>query len=804
MVLLLASYAELGEFYVRKISVDSTTTTEEFGDSLFISGDVSSPLMVICDAPSKESAKAGHPLAGGAGRLFWGIAAVAGIQKADCYFVNCIGEEGEGKNGAPTDAQLSKWWDRFTCAVRDFRGRHVVVLGSVALQRYTGLDGGIEGWRGYIVSPSECRRLSGRRRVVTHYKTNNPKKGYKIGDPRWVNESFTEEAPVSTEVENIFPCLDPETVLRSGFSSSPLLVADLRRVRRAMDGALRPSRDSFVEVLPSSAPDDRREISVDIETGDAPFYSIERLGVAGPDFAFSHLWTGACREYAKDALADSARPIIIHNAGFDVSRLHKAGVQVKGPLRDTLLGCAFLQPDLKKGLNSAASMYLDVPRWKHLADAEPAKYNALDAIREYELWQVLKQEMQNRGQLELFTGTLMEALPTVIRMGEVGIPISRPRQEAWLNILGEQAREASRKWELLAGLVNFNSSSQIRDMFKGLGVKLPRNGNGGESADKESLMRIRYAYPEHEELVDCLIHTRKVYKDISTYADITPLDDGRVHASFTPVAKDEDRMGKELAGTWRITAKEPNLQNQTPEARKMYVPSAGCCFVGADYSSLEARIFAYASGDSLLIEAVNDDIHSVNMARLGVDRTRAKNGFYGWGYGAGARTLNSSFIKNGYRVPIKECQALIDGFNSSYKVATSWRMHLIQEAVARRYVENPFGFKRYFPQREFPVTKVANTWIQSTGAFMVWTLLKELAEELQSIGWELLLMVHDSVLAEGPIESRDKAARVIKRHMEQVFDCIKPGFYCPVELKWSDVSWGGRDGEKDMDPLIVA
>ena len=734
-------------------------------------------------APDSEELIADRPLVGPAGKLFWTMLKRAGLDRADCYIVNCIGEWPEGKYGLPSKAQLDAWWDRFDGATGLFRGRVALLLGGSAFARFTGLGGGVVAWGGYLLPALERIPLSRTRQVTVAYKTSG--KDRKKGDPRIVQVHETLPPPSFQGL--CIPALDPAGVLRSGFTTAPILNAQVKKAVRALRGELISSRTHYSThpVIWGSCP----VIAADIETGGIGM-GIVRLGLAREDDAFSVPWTAQARSVAQPILGRPETEYLFHNAGFDLPRLAAADVHTAGPIRDTMLAAALLQPDLPKGLNACGALYLDCPRWKHLDQEDPAKYNALDAIRTFELWKVEKHLLQNTGQLSLFTDVIMAGLPTLIKMGTRGIAISEPRREEWLGTLRQEGNKELHEWTQRSGGCNYASPMQLGKFFKSKGMELPLSKDGGETTDKQGLARLAGDYPEHANLIALLMRVRGIFKDIETYALVPTGSDGRVHASFVPAYKDEDQLGKGIAGTWRITAKEPNLQNQPERARRMYVPSPGMAFVGADYSQLEARILGWLSGDMALLADCDGDIHTRNAARLGVDKTRAKNGFYGWSYLAGGRTLQNTFAGRGYKVSLKECEALLSGFDSTYARAASFRHGALAIAQAQRYVQNPFGLRRYFPHQKFPAPSAMSTLIQSTGAIMMWIILPLLDAAMSSLGGRLLLTVHDDVLAEVPIGQETRALSAIREIMERRFPEVAPDFHVPVTLKTSPSSWG--------------
>lgn len=740
-------------------------------------------LLVVGMAPGAEELAQDRPFVGPSGRLLWSMLKKAGIDRSDCYILNIIQEWPAGKTGAPTPEQLDRFWDAFDIACAAFLGKFALVLGGDAIERFTGLSGGVKAWGGYLVHSDERQMLTRQRRVETVYKTNG--KNHKKGDPRIAK--VKEEVPPPPFDGLILPALHPAGVLRSGLATAPILASQCRRVGRATRGELKPVRTQYVTYPVLWA--QPKEVAVDIETGGIDG-GVIRLGCATDFDAWSAHWSQSTRGVAQSLLGRETTVYLLHNAGFDLPRLAAAGARVAGPIRDTMLAAAMLQPDLPKGLNAAASLYLDSPRWKHLDEEDPAKYNALDAIRTYELWQQERALLTETGQLGLFENTIMKALPTIINMGTRGIRIDLQRRDEWLVELRERGSRLLAEWNAKTGSVDYDSAPQLKQYFRSINVEIPYNKDGAETTDKQGLARLKTDYPELAPLLDLLVQVRSVFKDIATYAEVSVGSDGRVHPNFTPAWKDEDETGKGLSGTWRITSNSPNLQNQHQRARRMYVPSEGMCFVGADYAQLEARILAWLAGDRVLLEDCEHDLHARNAERLGVDETRAKNGFYGWSYLAGPKTLQNTFAGRGFKVTQDECAALLAGFDATYSRAASFRREALAIMQAQRYVQNPFGLRRYFPHKTFPAPAAMSTLIQSTGAIMMWKILPELEAVLEHFGGRLLLSVHDDILGECPLEHSVACLGAIRDIMVHVFPEVAPGFTVPCSLKTSLDSWG--------------
>src|SRR5258707_1202872 len=141
-------------------------------------------------------------------------------------------------------------------------------------------------------------------------------------------------------------------------------------------------------------------------------------------------------------------------------------------------------------------------------------------------------------------------------------------------------------------------------------LKLPpvKKTKTGYSTDADVLEQLALGH----ELPARIIEHRPLGKLKSTYADALPMlvnpTTGRLHTSFNQL----------VAATGRLSSSNPNLQNipvRTELGRRIraaFVPDAGWRFVAADYSQIELRILAHASGEESLIEAFRrgEDIHA--------------------------------------------------------------------------------------------------------------------------------------------------------------------------------------------------
>lgn len=767
-------------------------------------GDPSAEILVIAMAPGSEEMSQGRPLVGPSGNLLWGLAARAGFSRADCFILNTIGEPQQGSS--PTDAQYEKYWDEFDAAVASSAARTALVLGGDALWRLTGLRGrknGILHWRGYLVSPSEVTVITRRISETIPYKTSG--KGHKKGDPRTVFRNITATPVLPAGLEYIIPALHPSFVLRSGFRSVAPLAFDVARCGRAHRRTLHVVPVQYETQPRRLGADSTGSISFDIETGGTTAGSaITRIGIDAGDL-WTAPWDGAAAAVVRDTLGTDRIKVGHNCVSFDIPRLEAVGVPVAGPVFCTLLAAQMLQPDLPKGLNYVASLYLDTPRWKHKSDSHPAMYNAWDARRTRELYDVLSAELRKTGQYDLFMNTIMPAATILVKLREKGLKVDVRRQSQLRSELAQEEAEAVSEWNTLYPDVSISSNQQIAKLFYDkLGWPVQKDATGKRTVDEAALQRlIAGEYDNH--LCPIVLRYRKAHKARKTFVDI-PMDmmEYTTHPDYMPRAKDDDDSDKKgMAGTGRIQAKDPNIMQVPKKIRSMYVPSTSTSrLVEFDFDQAELRVVAALSGDTVLRARLDGpDIHQIHATRWGCDRAVGKTVTYGTLYGAGAAKIQKVLALKGVKKTKAECQRLLDSFFGDYPAVAEYRADVIQEVTKTRRLSDAFGRSRYFwnPTKDIPAA--LDFRCQSTVAGIVWASLKEAYELARSLDGWLLTIVHDSFLFEFPPGRMGVAIPQIRALLERPYDNVAKGFYLPTSHKVGD-NWGELVTDEEEDQQL--
>ncbi|NBC17713.1 MAG: DNA polymerase I, partial [Bacteroidetes bacterium] len=349
------------------------------------------------------------------------------------------------------------------------------------------------------------------------------------------------------------------------------------------------------------------------------------------------------------------------NLKYDIVILARHGLQVTGPLFDTMVAHYLLAPEESHDLDSIARKYLSyrmVPIETLIGEGknqitmqdvpidEVGPYACEDADITLRLADVLEDELDEEGLTEIATTMEFPLIYVLADMEQTGIRVDR-------DVLLEISEELQAKldaleaeiFELAGETFNINSTQQLGAiLFEKLELPVISKTSTGRPSTKESVLQ--ELSTEHD-LPGLVLDWRKIYKLKGTYVDSLPElihpETGRIHTSFNQT----------ITATGRLSSSNPNLQNipvrtaMGREIRKAFVPRDGWTLLAADYEQIELRILASMSEDDNLKQdfAESKDIHTTTAARVfKIDpetvtrgqRGKAKEVNYGIPYGLSA------------------------------------------------------------------------------------------------------------------------------------------------------------------------
>ena len=236
----------------------------------------------------------------------------------------------------------------------------------------------------------------------------------------------------------------------------------------------------------------------------------------------------------------------------------------------------------------------------------------------------------------------------------------------------------------------------------------------------------------------------------------------------------------------------------------MLIPDSGYVIADHDGAQADARVVAWESNCLSLKEIFNDptrDLHNENCEIifgrcLGKDdpnRQRAKQGVHAAHYAASA-----TVIAQALGITVLQAEQFLRRYFGERPEVEAWIEDTRVKLQHSRYVENIFGYRRFYFGRIEDVLKEALAWVpQSTVAIAINLGIKKVEKELP---WaEFLLQVHDSAVHQYPLRYKpngyvDRQAirddfETIRKTMEVQLPYDDP-MAIPISGNWSLRSWG--------------
>jgi DNA polymerase I len=476
----------------------------------------------------------------------------------------------------------------------------------------------------------------------------------------------------------------------------------------------------------------------------------------------------------RSVLEDASIAKQAHDVKAALHGLHGMGVELSGPVDDTMLLSYALNPT-----HSTQSLADVAARNGH---APPASLTAAAAIVRA-LMPTLRAQAEESQVTRVYAEIDLPLAPVLYRMERAGVRIDKGvLAKLSTRFAAEIDRVGERIFELAGERFNINSPKQLGVvLFTHMGLPAPvKYGKGKTISTAQDVLE---SLAEKHEVPRLVLEYRHLSKLKSTYIDQLPLmadGDSRVHTTFQSAA----------TATGRLSSINPNLQNipiRTElgrEIRAAFTASPGTELLSADYSQIELRLLAHFSDDPLLQRAYqnDEDIHTLTASEVfGVaaekmdkeTRGRAKAVNFGIVYGISPFGLAAQL-----GIAQAEAKAYIERYFARYQGVQAFIGKTLEETRKTGSVRTMFGRLRPIPdiesrnpnQRGFAERTAVNTPLQGTAADLIKLAMIALDRKLaeRKLKTRMVLQVHDELLFEVPEKEKDEVAKLVREEMEGV------------------------------------
>jgi len=525
-----------------------------------------------------------------------------------------------------------------------------------------------------------------------------------------------------------------------------------------------------------------------------------------------HHYLGMPEQLPLDRVLEAVRPLLTsprqlkigQNLKYDILVLARAGVEVSGPIYDTMLASYLANPATRShGMDNLAAELLNYHTISYSEVAGSGKkqigfeevevekattYAAEDADITLRLYEKLVPMVTEQHQDGLLNDVEMPLLQILAGMERAGIRINP-------EFLGGLSADMEKKLavleaeihQLAGGPFNIGSPKQLGEvLFENLGLPKGKKTKTGWSTDVEVLNKLA----EDHEIAAKILDYRSLMKLKGTYTDALPKlihpETGRIHTSFNQA----------VTATGRLSSSDPNLQNipiRTEEGRRIregFIPSDGCVLLSADYSQVELRILAHMADEPALKEAFarGEDIHRSTASEvLGLfpemvtdeQRRAAKAINFGVVYGISAFGLAKQLGINR-----REAQQFIDTYFERYPGIRTFMDACIAEAREKMYVTTLLGRRCAIPEinskngavRGYAERNAINYPVQGSAADIIKVAMVKIAARLAEEGLQarMLLQVHDELVFDVPQAELEKVSALVKSEMQGAVDLSVP------------------------------
>ena len=532
----------------------------------------------------------------------------------------------------------------------------------------------------------------------------------------------------------------------------------------------------------------QKEICFDTETTGTDANAVEMVGMSFACCKHEGWYVPVpTDQQATKAILETFRPLfeneqitfVGQNIKYDMLVLKWYGLEIKGPIFDTMLAHYLIEPEGRRGMDLLSAQYLQYAPVSietligkkgkgqgNMRDVELEKikeYAAEDADITLQLKEKFVPLLTQKSVDKVFYEVENPLVRVLTDMEFEGIAVNNQTLADYSRELEGEIKRAEESVYQQAGVrFNLASPKQLGEvLFEKLQLdpKAKKTRTGQYATGEDVLAKLSV---KHQIVEDILIF-RELSKLKSTYVDALPLminkRTNRIHTSYNQA----------VAVTGRLSSNNPNLQNipirtdRGREVRKAFVPrNEEYVLLSADYSQIELRIIAAISEDAQMIDAFQKglDIHIATAAKVyGVDmkevtsdmRRNAKSVNFGIIYGQSAFGLSENL-----GIPRSEAKMLIDNYFTQYPSIKEYMEKQISFAQKNGYVQTQLGRKRWLKDinssnavvRGYAERNAINMPIQGTAADMIKLAMIAVHNTFKqhNLKSRMILQVHDELV----------------------------------------------------------
>lgn len=448
-------------------------------------------------------------------------------------------------------------------------------------------------------------------------------------------------------------------------------------------------------------------------------------------------------------------------------------------------------------------------------------YNCRDVVHTREVGEAETENLKVYGLIEQDAFQQKMFWPVLEAMKK-GIRIDTKERSRLAGLLMEEM-SAREQWfiDTLGHPLNPRSPTQMAKLMY-TDFKMPpirskgsRGVPGGLTCNDEALRKIAY----HEPLLLPLLRKISEYRTLGVFSGTfvsAPLDtDGRMRTAYNICGTESFRLnsGENAFGSGTNLqnvpkggdADEDDILQQNldlPNIRKIFIPDPEHTMFDQDLSKADVNIVAWegnvkglkeilkAGGDPYL-EAAREYYRDPSIVKMRADGTVHPRYDQFKRFGHGTNYMGTPYgLSARIGLTVHDVDRAQKWYFGKFPEIKSWHTKTIEQVKTKRFVQNIFGYRRYYFDRiEEATFREAIAWVpQSTVALYINHIWLNLWEQARWI-W-VLMQVHDSLVGQFPTYRKLEGLEAIKKAGQVVLPYPGDPLIMKVGIKTSEVSWG--------------
>lgn len=799
-------------------------------------GPPSARVMIVGEMWGHSEMRDNRPFAGTSGEELNRMLHEAGILRSECFVTNVV-------NAMPPRGLIESWIPKkkkdVTSKMVSFRGK---MVDPVIVQGYESLLAEIRLVKPNLIIAAGNTALWALTGMEGILKWRGSQLWSDIDHPA---------LPPDTQGIKVIPIIHPAAIMRE-WSLRRIVVQDLRRCAREMttreytnvpkwNFRVRPSSTEVLQTLdgliasldaasePLWLDFDLETLAGHIETAGISWSRVDAICIPFMTREDKHgYWASAEMEGAivwrlYRVLTHRNARVRLQNGLYDCQYTYRHWHFVPRVAQDTMIAQHSIYCGLRKSLDFQASMYADYyVYWKDdgkvadlkIPEEQRWKYNCTDCVYTREVGEV-EQDLIIKLGLGAVDAFQQRMFWPVLQTMQRGVRIDKKLRSQLAATLTEEIDKREAFFvRVLGHPLNPRSAPQMQKLFYEDLKQKPNwkvRGKGMPATlttDDKALSKIAHEEPILRPLIKKLQEHRSLGVFLSTFV-LAPLDiDGRMRTSYN------------IAGTetFRFSSSEnafgsgTNLQNvppggeddegfELPNIREIFIPDEGYEIFDTDLSKADLRIVAWESNETEMkamlkegrdpyMETAREFYRNPSLQKLNPNGsinpiyTRFKS------FGHGTHYLGTAHgLAQRLGLTVHEAERTQRWYLGKYPRIRAWQEEFKKQVASRRFVENIFGYRRYYFDRpDEAMFREAIAWLpQSTVALYINRIWMNLYDNAKWI-W-ILLQVHDSLVGQYPAHRREEANAALKAASQIVLPYDDP-LIIPVGVKRSMKSWG--------------